>query len=178
MADKNSDFPSHKYIIFENILKYKTSILNCNNITVFTVSNKYSVVSIRNFFIKHKQILLTSNFSVCNWDGLITVFHYGYAWTGSNVAESWKSIYSYSNTTQHVCRMLPESERKRAQSPKKRAKKRDKAIVTIFFYSFLDHGTKNWIWDIQTDQSADCSFPHCTKSVTISTLSICTHLSL
>ncbi len=80
-----------------------------------------------------------------------------------------------------VCVRERERERERERSPAKKRESKEKgtrATVTIFFYPFLDHVTKNRMRDIQTDQSADYSFTHCTKGVTISRPPIYTHLGL
>ncbi len=41
MAAENSALPSQEYIIFQNILKLKTVILNCNNISKSTILMKF-----------------------------------------------------------------------------------------------------------------------------------------
>ncbi len=63
--------------------------------------------------------------------------------------ERWKNIYSYSNSTQRVCRMLPESERKRAQSPKKRAeeKRQSNCYNLLLFLSWPGLKTKSEIFN-------------------------------
>lgn len=68
------------------------------------------------------------------------------------------------------------SGREKEQNPKEKKSQRDRATVTIVFYPFLDHVTKNQLWGIQTDQSSDYSFLYCTKGVTISRYPMYTYL--
>jgi len=55
------------------------------------------------------------------------------------------------------------SGKEETRDKKSQRKKRERATVAKFFYPLLEHVTVAQLWDIQTDQSENDNFPHCTK---------------